>query len=52
MATFSPNTVGKVETRKSTGRPATVCVIRPSCGRRCSAMSRPAMTFSRLTTGG
>ena len=44
----SPNIVGNVDTRRSTGDPATVSSIRPSCGRRRSAMSRFAITLIRL----
>ena len=46
--TLSPNMVGSTETRKSTGWPPTVRRIRPSCGRRRSAMSRSAITLTRL----
>jgi hypothetical protein len=50
--TRSPWPVGRVETRTSTGRPATLSEIRPSCGRRFSAMSRWAMTLTRETSSG
>ena len=52
ITTRSPWPVGKVETRTSTGRPATRNEIRPSCGSRFSAMSRWAMTFTRDTNSG
>ena len=46
MTTFSPNTVGKVATRRSTAFPAMTPDMRPSCGTRRSAMLRSAMIFS------
>ncbi len=48
MTTFSPLTVGRVATRRSTGRPSIVVLIRPSWGIRRSAMLMSAMTLSRL----
>ena len=47
--TRSPCPVGSVETRTSTGRPAILSVIRPSCGKRFSAISSCAMTLMRDT---
>ena len=52
MTTFSPYTVGSVDTRRSTATPSTVNVIRPSLGTRRSAMSMSAITFSREITPG
>ena len=49
--TLSPNWVGRVETRRSTGRPPMLILIRPSCGSRRSAMFRLASTFTRETIG-
>ena len=49
MTTDSPRTTGRVATRRSTWRPSTVSPMRPSCGTRCSAMSRSAMIFTRET---
>ena len=49
--TLSPNCVGSVETRRSTCRPAMFFWMRPSCGRRRSAMFRFDMTFTREMTG-
>ena len=46
--TLSPNIVGRTLTRKSTGWPPTDRRIRPSCGKRRSAMSRSAMTLIRV----
>ena len=43
----SPWPVGSVETRTSTGLPPTRSVMRPSCGRRFSAMSSCAMILIR-----
>ena len=43
---------GCVETRTSTARPAMRRLMRPSCGRRFSAMSSFAMTLMRETTSG
>ena len=48
--TLSPNCVGSVETRRSTGRPAMVVWMRPSCGTRRSAMLRFDMTLMREVT--
>ena len=50
MTTFSPNTVGSVATRRSTGLPPTVSDMRPSWGSRRSAMLMSAITLSRLIT--
>ena len=50
--TRSPLPEGRVETRTSTARPATRSEIRPSCGRRFSAISRRAMTLIRDTSNG
>jgi hypothetical protein len=50
MTTFSPHIVGKTETRKSISRPLpSFSLMRPSCGRRRSAMSSELMIFRRLT---
>ena len=46
--TLSPNIVGRTLTRKSTGFPATISRIRPSCGSRFSAISRLANTLIRV----
>jgi hypothetical protein len=43
----SPWLVGSVATRTSTWRPASRSEMRPSCGRRFSAMSRLAITLMR-----
>ncbi len=43
----SPCAEGSVETRTSTGRPPMRSEMRPSCGRRRSAMSSSAMIFRR-----
>ena len=48
--TRSPRPAGIVDTRTSTGRPAMRSPMRPSCGRRFSAMSSFAMTLMRDTT--
>jgi hypothetical protein len=48
----SPLAVGMVETRTSTTLPAIFLVMRPSCGRRFSAMLRPASIFTRATMDG
>src|SRR6056297_172077 len=48
--TRSPWLEGKVDTRTSTGLPASRRLIRPSWGRRFSAMSRRAMTLMRDAT--
>ncbi len=45
----SPLAVGMVETRTSTTLPAIFLVMRPSCGRRFSAMFSPASIFTRAT---
>ena len=52
MTTFSPYTVGRVETRRSMALPSTVSPMRPSWGMRRSAMSISAMTLRRDTTPG
>lgn len=49
MTTFSPCSVGSVETRASTTIPSTESFARPSWGRRRSAMSRPDTILMRLT---
>ncbi len=47
--TLSPNMVGRVETRRSTGLPAMFSSMRPSWGTRRSAMSMVlVMTLMRL----
>ena len=48
MTIFSPWTVGRVATRRSTLRPSMTALTRPSWGIRRSAMLMSAMTFSRL----
>jgi len=52
MTTFSPNSVGTVETRKSNSFffPSFryLIMMRPSCGSRFSLMSSFAMIFTRL----
>ena len=48
--TLSPDSVGMVETRRSISRPRTVALMRPSCGRRRSAMFRLAMILMREVT--
>ena len=50
MTTFSPYTVGRVATRRSTGLPPTFSEMRPSWGMRRSAMLMSAMTLRRLIT--
>ncbi len=45
--TFSPNSVGSVETRKSTTFLPSLILMRPSCGTRRSAMFRFAMILKR-----
>ena len=50
--TRSPLAVGMVETRTSIARPAMRSVMRPSCGKRFSAMSSEAMTLMRETIAG
>ena len=50
MTTLSPWFVGIVETRRSIGFRAIFTWMRPSCGRRFSAMLiEPVMILSRLT---
>ena len=44
---FSPNSVGKVLTRKSIALLPNFSFMRPSCGTRFSAMSRREMTLMR-----
>ena len=51
MTTFSPCAEGSVETRRSTAAPSMATRARPSWGRRRSAMSIPAMIFTRETSG-
>ena len=46
-----PRLVGTVETRMSTLLPAILRVMRPSCGRRFSAMLSAAMIFTRAMIG-
>jgi hypothetical protein len=46
MTTFSPNTVGRVATRRSICLPLWMTDIRPSCGLRRSAMSMSDMILS------
>ena len=51
MTIFSPNSVGSTETRKSISLPRPIfSLMRPSCGRRRSAMSRWAMILMRLVS--
>ncbi len=50
MTSFSPYTVGRLDTRRSIFLFAAFTEIRPSCGSRRSAMSMSAMIFRRLTT--
>ena len=50
MTIFSPHTVGRVATRRSTFLPWALTESRPSCGIRRSAMLMSAMIFSRLMT--
>ena len=52
ITTRSPCPDGKVDTRTSTARPATRNEIRPSCGRRFSAISSFAITLIRDITNG
>ena len=47
---FSPNAVGIVDTRSSISRPFWSRLMRPSCGRRFSAMLQPESSFTRETT--
>ena len=49
--TDSPNWVGREDTRKSTGRPPMVSLMRPSWGMRRSAMLRLAKTLMREVMG-
>ena len=49
MTIRSPFTFGIVETRTSMRRPWIFFVMRPSCGRRLSAMFRPASILTRDT---
>ena len=51
ITTLSPCTVGTVDTRRSSSRPLTRVLIRPSCGRRRSAMSRRASSLMREADG-
>ena len=44
----SPCALGSVDTRTSMARPPMRKEMRPSCGKRFSAMSSSAMIFSRL----
>jgi hypothetical protein len=50
ITTLSPCIVGMVETRRSISLPETLSLMRPSCGRRRSAMSSEAMIFTREIT--
>ena len=50
MTTFSPHTVGRVATRRSTFLPCAATESRPSCGMRRSAMLMSAMIFRREIT--
>ena len=47
ITVFSPNTVGRMETRTSNSLLSTMIVIRPSCGFLFSAMSIPPMILIR-----
>src|ERR1051325_2549018 len=47
MHTFSPNAVGSVETRSSISLPSCSVLMRPSWGRRFSAMSMRHMVLRR-----
>ena len=49
ITTRSPCPVGSVDTRTSTGRPAIRSMMRPSCGKRFSAISSSAITLTRET---
>ena len=49
MTMPSPWTIGMIETRTSISRPWTRILMRPSCGRRFSAMFSRAMILMRLT---
>ena len=46
----SPKVVGSTATRRSIGWPPTLMPMRPSCGMRRCAMSRPPITFRRAST--
>ena len=48
ITTLSPKSVGRTDTRRSTGWPPTFSSMRPSCGIRRSAMSRFAITLMRV----
>ena len=52
---FSPHSVGRTETRKSTSRlrssTLNLTLMRPSCGRRFSAMSSFAISLTREISG-
>ena len=50
MVTPSPRWVGRVVTRRSTLRPSTLTLTRPSWGTRFSAMSSSLMILIRETT--
>ena len=50
MTTRSPCAVGMVLTRTSMSLPAIFRRMRPSCGRRFSAMFKPDMIFTRAIT--
>ena len=50
--TDSPNCVGIVDMRTSIFWSRAMTAIRPSCGMRFSAMSRPAISFSRSASAG
>ena len=50
MTTFSPWTVGRIDTRTSTSFLSARILKRPSCGWRRSAMSRFDMILMRETT--
>ena len=52
ITTFSPKAVGRVETRSSISRPSRSVLMRPSCGRRFSAMSMREIILMRETIGG
>ncbi len=47
MTTLSPWSVGRVDTRRSSRRPSSPMRMRPSCGRRRSAMLSSAMILIR-----
>ncbi len=54
MTAFSPKFMGAIASRRSKSAPVReYCLktMRPSCGMRCSAMSRLAMIFRRATMG-